>query len=266
MTIASPFLNFATSGLTVSYRADARPQTLEILATIDKEDPKGKLPRHIERILDLLGTGAAGGADFEPSLASARLASGPIDKSARGAKGPSYAWRLEIAAVSPYFIRTIVERLANSSLRTLSIVGSLQRDAGPLSITEANVISWLDDPTAYMGEWPDPGFSVEQEDVGRGMSLAVTLENDLTDELFELLGIYAARWGAAIMSYANLRKTERGIRTAFPEKGRKKREYLAHYGSFNFVVGPSRAVLVNMLAHFHRKVAPIKRVKLGFPA
>jgi hypothetical protein len=169
--------------------------------------------------------------------------------------------------VSPRFLRNVIESMVGASavakVRSMTITGSLPLDATPLSVRHPDVRAWLDDPTAYLGAWSDPGFPVQRVTSPRGMTLRVRLEGDLTDEHYFALVALLTSWYGAVQLYADIAGTRLGAMQPDAHFGRTRREFRAGKLFFNHTYGPTRDVLVNLLSRFHRTQAPIAEVDIG---
>jgi len=262
-----PNLDFTRNDLHVAYRGSLEPQVLSIDVSLSDGDPESIAPIVIEGLIHQINTGGAGGAEFAPELGAATLLTGPSDIDEASAAGPDYRWEMQVAAVSPRFVRTIVESMPSASasvfVRSMSIAGSLQLDESPLSVRQAEVNAWLEDPTAYLGAWPDPGFPVHHIPSPRGATLRVRLAGELTDELYFSLTELLTSWYGAVQFYADLKGTSLGAMQPDAHIGRTRREFRAGKLFFNHIIGPTRDMLANLLSRFHRTEAPIEEVEIG---
>lgn len=262
-------LEFAQAGLAVSYRGSPEPQSLTIYVATEHPQEGAYGPRFITTLINVINAGGAGGAHFHPATGLAELLSGPEYPEA---EGPHFNWELRVAGVSPLFMRNIVEALRLSGgldnpTQTMSIRGSLPLDDTELSAREAEVKAWLDDPDAYVGEWPDPGFPIKEREIP-GASLRVRLGKSLNAQTEDLLKGVCLQWLAATHDYMNeygepiLDEPDRLARL-LPKFGATKRELRAYCEEFTRTRGPSRAMLVNMLARYHAQVLPIESAEIA---
>lgn len=263
-------LEFTKSKLTVSYRGSAEPQTLEIKVACAKKPQfgVGGGPGNVRQLVECINAGGAGGAEFAPSAGTAKVLSGPLRSDDPEADKPKLAWKIELAGVSPAFLRTFVERLRTSAspaaVKSMSLVGSLQPDQSPLSATEAQVKSWLDDPRAYPGEWPNPGFPYEQRDRNKGAAIRVKLKDATTDALLETFSRQvAAKWAFAISNFANKQGNGMGMISIGHDAKRSKSEITVSFEKFDIAREPARWMLVNLMSRFHEKVAPIAQAEIA---
>ncbi|KYF49764.1 hypothetical protein BE04_24725 [Sorangium cellulosum] len=260
-------LGFARSDLRVAYRGGVLPQIVGIDVSLSGADPESIAPIVIEGLVDQINAGGAGGAEFPPELGEAQVLSGPMEIDEPEATGPDYHWDLQVRAVSPRFVRNIVESMTSASavvkVQSMRVTGSLPLDEGPLSVRDAQVRAWLDDPTAYLGAWPELGFPVHHVASPRGVTLRVRLAGELTDEHYDSLTRLLDTWGSVVQFYANLGGTEMGAMQPDAHLGRTKREFRAGKLFFDHTYAPTRDVLVNLLSRFHRVEAPIEQVEIG---
>jgi len=141
-----PVLDLDLSALVVRYRASPLPQLVDVHIAMDRAPRRSYPALALPFLVRAINAGAAGGAELAPSAGAARIVSGlsgPEDFAPRD----RLSFRLELAGVSPYFLRLVVERLAlagpGARVTGLSIVGALPVDASPLSVTELQMRSWL---------------------------------------------------------------------------------------------------------------------------
>ncbi|WP_437483310.1 hypothetical protein WME75_42590 [Sorangium sp. So ce1014] len=255
-------LDFTRSNLHVAYRASLDPQLVDIsVATAGvTRFPYAQLT--VRKLLTSVNSGSAGGARFPPTAGAAIITDEGSDPC-----GPNYFWRVRMAAVDPLFLRTVVEELRMAGLdhpvTSMRITGSLPLDATVLSVREADVKRWLDDPDAYVGQWPDPGFPVV--DQGRWAMFRIRLGAEITPALRRKLDLLALGWLNDVSSYIwDTGEPEAGrIDRSLPRCGSGKVEFAAGYDDFYFKTGPARARLVNALSRFHATVAPIELAEIS---
>jgi hypothetical protein len=263
-------LEFVQNDLTVAYRASAEPQRLEIRASINglAAYPFGPIAMlWFERGIR---AGGAGGAEFAPTAGVASHVSGPLKSGEEGFMGPDFRWELEVAAVSPYFIRNIVSTFGNIGApydtTSVSILGSLPLDDSPLSVRESDVKAWVEDDHSFMRAWADPGFPLKTMPANRNAAtvrlvLDRDIDKNLSDDILTAIGV----WRILIGSYPNLARTGRGKGHAGPRTATKKREMVVTYDEFDYLRDPSQALLINVLSHFHAKVSPIREAEISLP-
>jgi hypothetical protein len=262
-------LEFVQSALTVSYRASAEPQVLEIRLSTAALPAMPFGPGEMLAMTRLVQWGAAGGADFSPTKGAAKVVSGSVptvDKQPLVAT--DYEWEVEVAGVCPLFIRTIVEHLAISGsphlVKSMSIHGRLPPDGSPLSVTEQDVRKWIEDPAAYPGEWKAP-FEIEDKRIGKGAALRVKLAGAVDANVFTQFGGLVGYWTVAVQKFFDHTATKHGGLTAVPTKKQGPNECSANWKFFDIVQEPARRTLNNMLVRFHETVAPIAEVTLSLP-
>ncbi|MBX3196939.1 MAG: hypothetical protein KF894_02180 [Labilithrix sp.] len=258
--------------LDVAYRGSAEPQTLDVGVKLAGPAEVPLAPWAIGSLVDCVARGLAGGSDFAPEVGRARLLAGPTGEGAApapGELGPDYAFRLEVAGMSPRFVRVLVEHLAASGhphgARTLSVVGGLPTDGSPLSVREDLLARWLDDPAAYPGAWSDPGFRVVTRPIPRGATVRVALARGRMDDVAAELEATFSAWQSAVLTYPNARHTGRGVMDPHGSFARTRTELYAKVSLFDHAREPARASLVNALARFHRVVAPLASVEIATP-
>lgn len=262
-------LDFTQNALAVSYRGSQDPQTLTIHVTTAEPEEAAYGPRFITTLMDVINSGGAGGSHFHPATGFAELLSGPTYPDA---EGPQFNWDLRVAGVSPLFVRNIVESLrlcggVENPAQSMSIQGSLPLDDTELSVREAEVKAWLDDPLAYVGEWPAPGFPIKQRE-SPSAALRIRLGKNLNAATEDELKGVCLQWLAATYNYVNeygepiLDEPDRLARL-LPKFGATRRELRAFYEEFTRTRFPARAVIVNMLARYHAAVLPITDVELA---
>lgn len=265
-------LEFASTALFVRYRATSAPQDLEIDIQTGGLAGEPTASLSLARVLDSINAGGAGGAEFAPWTGSAERMSGPSH--ADDAIGPSYQWILRVAGVAPLFLRNVVEQLRDVGMlqpvHSMRIHGSAPLDESELSVREDRVRRWLDDPLAYVGEWPQADFPIALRRA-RGATLRVALGTRITLDLRDQLEELVIRWLVSISRYVSdpgLRE-ESGLEVLIhpsqilPSFGVGRAEMRAKCEEFPYTRGPSRAILQNMLIRFHRTVAPIVEVEIG---
>lgn len=252
-------------GLSVSYRAAAEPQTLTIDVTAGGVPPWPMAHLCMRTLVDTINEGGAGGADFAPEAGSAERLSGPWD----GADGlaSAFQWQLRIAAVAPLFMRNVVEELRRVTpdfdVVTMRIAGSLPLDDSPLSVREEQVRAWSRDGSTYLPAWPTPGFPVDRVLTYQGAALRVILDGPMTDDLRLALEHLALTWLNALRNHANETGSAEVVfnpSTMLPYLGTSRTELRAHFRVFLYEREAAFAALVNLLARFHVRVAPLRKV------
>ncbi|MGK3983610.1 hypothetical protein WME99_11280 [Sorangium sp. So ce136] len=261
-------LDFVKTDLIVRYRGSAEPQELSIDVKLARKAGKERAPQIIRPLIDTIAFGAAGGAEFAPWLGEAELLSGPWDPPE--SLGPNLSYRLRIAAVSPLFMRSMVENLREvgfrSKVKSMSILGSLAPDASPLSVHEGHVRAWLDDPTAHCSAWPEVPFPLKTRRTDETAEFRVVLAKGLTPKLREDLETLSYIWMNSVDDYVDEEGEQvelHRLDQRMPAFGRTKTEFRASFKEFLHVREPSRAVLSNMLVRFHHRVAKIAEAEIA---
>jgi hypothetical protein len=249
-------LDFTRSDLHVAYRASLDPQIVTFSVSTGGATSFPYAQLLIRKLLASVNAGSAGGARFPPIAGSAVI----VDESAAPC-GPDYWWKVRLAGADPLFLRTVVEELRAAGLRypvtSMQIQGSIPLDDTELSVREADVRRWLDDPKAYLEQWPDPGFPLVN--AGRWAMFRVRLAQPITPDLRRKLDLLALGWLNDVSTYVwDTGECEAGvIDRSMPRCGSGKVEFSAAYRDFYFSINPSRARLVNALSRFHTTIAPI---------
>ncbi|KYF77670.1 hypothetical protein BE20_09080 [Sorangium cellulosum] len=255
-------LEFTQAGLRVRYRASLDPQIVTISVTTQGATTFPYAQIILRKLLTSINAGSAGGSRFPPTAGAAVV----VDESP-DLHGPSYVWKVRLAAVDPLFLRTMVEELryagAGHPVTSMEIAGSLPLDDTALSVREDDVKRWLDDPGAYLEEWPNPGFPIVER--GRWAMFRLRLDAQITGELRRKLDLVALGWLEAVSSYlwATGEYEAGNIDRCMPRCGSSKDEFSAAYRDFYFSPVPARARLVNALSRFHHTVAPIALAEIS---
>ena len=257
--------------LDIAYRGSAEPQLLDVGVKLGGTAEVPLAPWAIGSLVECIDRGLAGGAELPPEAGRAKLESGPTGQGDPSADelGPSYAFRLSVAGVSPRFLRTMVEHLAAAGqphpVRAISIVGTLPPDGGPLSVREADLARWLDDADAYPGAWATPGFHVTTKAIPRGATVRVTLASARTEDVAAQLEETFSSWQDAVLTYPDTKLRGRGVMDPHGSFARTQSDFYAKVGLFDHARGPTRRALVNALAGFHAKVTRIASVEIAMP-
>lgn len=255
-------LDFTQSDIQIAYRASLDPQIVTIAVTTAGVSSFPYAHLLMRKLLTSVNSGSAGGARFPPTAGVGVI----IDESADPC-GPNYWWRFRLAAADPIFLRNVVEELRAAGLQhpvtSMQITGSLPLDATDLSVREGDVKRWLDDPRAYLAEWPAPGFPIVYQ--GEWAAFRLRLRDEISGELRRKLDLVALGWLNDVQSYVwDTGETEDGrIERQMPRCGSGKIEFSAAYRDFYHARKPSRARLVNALSRFHATVAPIELAEIS---
>jgi hypothetical protein len=262
-----PHLEFASRALTVSYRGSLDPQdvTIDVAVLAPPAAPFAHMA--MRAVVDAVNAGVAGGDVFSPGAGRAERLAGPwYDADALGA---NYRWVIEVAGVAPLFVRNMVEELRRAGMNrdvvAMSIVGALPVDATPMSVREAHVRAWLDDAGAYLPAWPSLGVPVTSTPRETGAALRLEMAQPISPPVRQALEDLSVNWLNFIRNYVGERG---GMVYADPHKtlpsfGQSKTEFRALYEEFLYAKGPARALLVNMLARFHERVARIAAAEIA---
>jgi len=259
-------LDFATAGrLSVAYVATDKPQVLRVEMTTDALPQVGLAPLGIGVLARIINLGGGGGGEFAPAAGSAKVLSGPRGGTPE-AVATRYSWDLEVAGMSPLFVRTIVERLRVAGgcyVTSMSIVGSLPLDGGPYCVTDREVRAWLDDANAYPGTWHSPGFPIVERSIMRGAAMKLAMGGDLDHDVLLRFHDTVSIWNLAIENTLSPSHDGQGAGDATPRVVRSQTELCARYDVFEFDRVPAKATLINMLSRFHSEVAPIEEAEIA---
>jgi hypothetical protein len=272
LTALHPKLAFVDAGgLYVAYRASAEAQRLEIRVEAAGPDARGMGTSLLRALLAIVNAGACGGAEFLPSVGRAALVSGPRVPDDPGGRGPIFEWEVEVAGVSPLYLRSMVEDFALAAwsdhpVVALGLRGSLPLDASPLSARTADVRRWLLDADAYPGDPPTPPFPLKETRDPDATSAMVRLRPDgarATDVLepFELLMV---RWSSYLAGLPSREAQPIGS-SGFFRSAASRRELVARVEEIDVRPAPARAALVALLTRFHEDVAPLAHAEIRLP-
>lgn len=261
----TPFLDsleFAATHLAVSYRASLDPQVLSIRVRTSGPAKVPFGPAAIRTFVELVNEGAAGGSELPPWAGRAKLIEAPEDDASM-----DRTWLVEVAGVSPRFLRTLVESLRRAGdehdVTSMTIHGELPLDDSPLSARDAHVRAWLASPTEYPGAWSELPFRVRDREVTRGARVRARLAQGASAETLEAFESTMMSWSLAILDYADRRHDGRGTMDRDPRIGRTRVEVAANFAEFTYDPVPAWASLLNVLCGFHARVAKIQEVEIG---
>ena len=263
--------DFLRLGFDCAYRASVEPQLLRIdVTTIDKST-KRSAPIIVKRLIELINAGAACGSAFLPDASFAERVSGPWD--GPDAFGPDFQWVLRVRAVSPLFLRTMIDQLRRCGheqpVTTMRLRGELPVDAGALSVDTKKMRAWLDDPSAYVDECSAPGFSVEMHESPHTF-FSVTMESVIEPAFEDALKHMAMRWLIATAAYLDddgraIVRAKDNLEKHLPAFSSEGERFTARFEEFLHGVVPSRAILVNMLAKMRAIGAGVRGLTIGHP-
>lgn len=257
--------------LDIAYRGSAEPQLVDIRVKLGGRSELPLAAWAVGTLVECINRGLAGGADFAPTAGRARLEAGPtgVGPAVDAELGPELAFRLDVAGVSPRFLRTFVEYLAASGsphpLLALTIVGTLPPDGSPLSVRDVQLARWLDEPDGYVGAWSTPGFGVKTKSTPRGAAVRVRLASATTDDVAGELEETFSAWQSAVLTYPSAGRDRRGVMEPLGSFARTRSDFFAKVSLFDHAREPTRAALVNALACFHERVARIAEIEIAMP-
>ena len=253
-----PGLDQTAAGLEVSYRATAEPQDVTIELTLGQ--PAGPIIDYpavvLRQVLTSANLGSAGGTVFPPT--------GGVGVVQTETNAPThYQWQVRLGGIDPLHIRSMVEHLGSSGDVTfLRIVGTTPLDDSAYSVNTALVRRWLDDPHAYPGEWPHPGFAVKTMGTWPGFRLQT--QSPIDAQVRHALEMRALVWLTDIQFYVADNGAYDGMSAAaeMPRTGAGGCEFAAAYRRLEVGHRAARARLVNSLAQFHETVAPLQALEV----
>jgi len=255
-----PTLEFVKkNGLFVRYRASGERQRL--IVDIVHKKPTDLLDYcyvHLHRLKHAINRGYCGGSEFSPGAGYCEIVVAP-PKCLR-----EYHWELEVAGVAPKWMRTFVEgqMSAEAPVKSMSIVGSLPLDSSELSVTENQVMPWLEDTSTFPGMWPQVPFEVEVSSLPKGAFLRVDLAQTVTGKLLEIFIDWLADWSGIRANLPDSTETQLSPPVGGGRQARSKSAITVQWDSFDIAFGPARDSLVNGMVRFHEQVAQISRVQL----
>ena len=175
-----------------------------------------------------------------------------------------------MTALAPRYIGFMVEELRRCGFDVpvlgISILGELPIDQSNLSITEAHVKSWLDDPHAYPRAWPAPPFPVTiapRSDPLTDAWFRVALADPVTPEIRDALELEAVVWMNASRNYVTRAGLEYYVdpNITLPTCAQALREFRARYKEFRYCEDAG-ALLINMMVRFHAVTAKVVELEL----
>jgi hypothetical protein len=262
-------LDFLNGGFYLAYRGAEEPQVLTIELKLDAPSPDGLAALIMATLVDVINHGAAGGAEFAPTTGSAKILSGPSSPAHEGAKGPLFRWELEVAGVSPLFMRNIVEALRKAGdlnvqpVRSLAISGSLPVDTSALSVRDAFLGLWVCDTTTYPKAWPTPGFLIKDYETATGARVRARTAGRANAKTLRAFHETAECWLNAIAEYPARSDPAPGFAEYIPELAHTRSELVARYHVFDYTPLAARDTLINCLCWFHANVAPLVEAEIG---
>ncbi len=262
-------MDFVQHGLHVRYRSDARPQKvfLDISTTGLADQPLAE--GFVLSLGDTVAHGG-GGSDLFPPTAGYLRKLGPPPK--QRMRGPDYHFELEVAGVAPVFVRHAIQALRSVGfdqlVTSLSWVGELPLDDGPMSVTEVEMKRWLDDPDVFIRMWPKPPFPIVRRGTTKGATVRLELgKKPNKDEAFEL----EERLQNYLVECEQL--VDADGRQVDPESypppeeiwkfARGKTEVVARASHFPWRRDAGYELLVNYLCNLHETVVPILEAEIA---
>jgi hypothetical protein len=267
-----PKLDFVDrGGLYVAYRASAEPQLLEIRVEAAGPDTIGMGTSLLRGLLSVAASGATSGVDFAPTAGRATLLSGPRTPDDPGGRGPVFEWELEVAAMSPLYLRHMVEDLALAGwpehpVLSVGIRGELAPDDSPLSARTADVRRWLRDAEAYPGFAGPPPFPLVELDYADAKDALVRVRpaGIHARTVLDRFDTTLLRWASYLVGLPSREAGPIGS-SGTMRSAASKRELVARFEDFDVFRAPARDALLAVLTRFHAEVAPLDRVEIGLP-
>jgi hypothetical protein len=183
-----------------------------------------------------------------------------------GAEGPFYRYAIEVAAVSPRYLRSMVERLSASvDARSLSITGALPLDQSPLSVRTPDVLAWLGPLRAHQGAFTPP-FAVRPRYVsGTDRFVRAVLEDATNNDMLLAFDDAMLVFSGYLFTCGAPGGMGRARVVLPAAAGRGGRILAARWDDIACEQPAARDVLVNIMGAFHDRVAPIARLDVGLP-
>jgi hypothetical protein len=175
-----------------------------------------------------------------------------------------------VSALSPAYIKNVVKRFAllgnvSNPVLSMRITGSLPLDTSPLSVSEAQVLPWLEDPRAWPAVWSAPPFEVVDHDIAGGVWLRLLFTDPTSVDTYRAFTSLLYSWCSEVAYHPPAEEGgDPGVMQVMPQLARNHTTLSARYREFRYLGGPARDLIINMLVRFHHEVCPVSRVELGF--
>ena len=259
-------MNYVDTALSVAYRGSEQPQRLSIDMTTTGRATMPLFGVFLAGMQRAILYGGAAGARFRPWEAVCDVLTQPEGDAE---SGPSYHADLMVAGMAPEFLRVAIEYMrgagADQLVTSLTIQGELPLEASDASVTQEQVKTWLDSPTAYPGYYPQEDFPVEVHDSLKGGSASILLANTPNADQTGLLRATLLLWHTWTSHLVGRdgRQLTKPIPVSNLKLALSKREFVARMAQFPWTVEPARASLRNYLAYLHHRVAAIAKVEIA---
>jgi hypothetical protein len=271
-----PFQEFVKGPFVVRYQCQAEPQLVELEFELDRVIPDPAPWSCLRTVGDLARFGGGGSTVFAPTQGLFEEDNFRFGEALRTEYGPRFHFRFRLGGVAPLYFRFLFDdfTLAHGGVqykaqwRWVRLEGSAPILNDALTVTDAHVRAWVDDPTAYLSRWPDSGFLVREESSAKGVQLELEFLSDLGDALFQRLEDLLFFWPntTAFIVYEDgspvTVKDFQRFDERFPRIARKKKSLRAAYERLPHARGPSTALLVNMLARIHAESPCLRSLTL----
>lgn len=249
--------------LTVRYRGSEESQRVVVEVTGVPQPGRARHFREAVRdVVTLVELGFAGADVFPPELGRAKIVEG---SSAEG-DGHDFRWTLETRGVAPSFWAIALHLLANpreyyercevtECPEHVSIVGALEVDASPASVTTESMLALLRDPTPAFRAFPEVPFAVQEEKSAKAVfvvkpkTMHPTLADRVQSVVYALPKIFSAHpagLGARLVASPDVGKTQ--VKASWSESP----------------IPPdvTRGPLLDMARRIHVEVTPLTSISL----
>lgn len=252
----------------VAYRASAEPQILQIDVVLNSRHSAGAPEANLRQAIRHMGMGVTGGSEFAPSQSTAKHRSGPIDPSKARDDTDTYRWKIEVAGVSPKYLRHLVSQIQwmGGGSKAMTIRGTLPVDEGPLSVTTEIMDRWMTSRSAWASAYPTIPFAITEVERASGCKVAVETASPPSKGAQDALFQHLREFAAAVYGMPATTDDPLLVRIGgAPKMGMTKKKINAEFQAYALTGKGPRDQLVNFLIRFHETIAPLTSVELGFP-
>lgn len=261
-------LDFIDSALGLRYRASDEPQQLWVEVDVDGQPSQPFAGGSMRLLVDGINDGIAGGDLFAPTLPKAKILQGPTPEEAAGSR---YRWTLEVSAVAPSYMVSMVAELRRAGfdrfVSRMSIVGSVAPDETEASVREEEVRRSLQSPSpGHLRAWPRISFPVTALHHPSGLMASLRLEfADPIDKPFRrALEQFVMRWVNSLRNTPD----DNGEEVFFnphrmlPYFGQSPTEFSVRLPEFRYEKATARAAILNMLERLHASGTPVLQARV----
>lgn len=179
--------------------------------------------------------------------------------------GPGYRFGPEVTALSPLFLRNLVDKLSTPSREAevahLQIHGALELDASPLSIITEAMQAWLKDREASVGRPAQLPFALTEKTVRRGQSLRVVFKTPPDEKQLHGFKGLTSEWSGVISRYPNVAGDAPGSTTFGVQQVTQADAVITtKLTKFLFAPKPAIGTLLGALVLFYERVLAIESV------